>query len=254
MKEGAGKKIIQKEVIMQKTIFSLGFVFVLLVSLLPLHANQYEVFFKVMDRDGDCISIPITVKYRDGGDEVGTLNSKDCIDCNNFVIDLNGSAVPDFGIQLEVGTEYVIEFTFPGNIKKSLCYRRDSFECSGGTFDTYYDLTPTSCETRENSPPCEEFAYLYPDCSPIYPLAVSLAIIDEKYVGDKITFTLRATASGGDQNFSFSWSNAYPTTGSTTNPNIAKRTILSSQTVTVSVTVTSYGESVTRSKVLSGER
>lgn len=83
-------------------------------------------------------------------------------------------------------------------------------------------------------------------------LSVSLVIVDTTYVGDKITFLLRATASGGTGSYNFSWSGAYPDHQSTptTNPNYARRTILSTQTVTVSVTVTSGAETVTKYKKL----
>jgi peptidyl-Asp metalloendopeptidase len=84
------------------------------------------------------------------------------------------------------------------------------------------------------------------------PLAVSLAITDVDYIGDKRVFLLRATASGGTGSYNFSWSGAYRDYYSTptTNPNYARRTILSSQTVTVSVTVTSGTETVTKYKTL----
>jgi hypothetical protein len=79
-------------------------------------------------------------------------------------------------------------------------------------------------------------------------------IYETNYVGDKIIYKLRATATGGDQNYTFSWSNASRTSPTShTNPNTAIRTILRSQTVTVSVTVTSAGQTVTKYKTLYGE-
>ena len=89
---------------------------------------------------------------------------------------------------------------------------------------------------------------------PSAPLSVSLVIAGTTYIGDKITYLLRATATGGNQSYYFTWRNAYPDSQSTptTNPNYARRTILRSQTVTVRVTVTSAGQTVTKSITLSG--
>jgi hypothetical protein len=231
--------------------FILLFLFV--VGIVPLSANMYEVGFKVMDRYNSNVAIDVTVEKRIGGDLVGTLTTDDCTSCDNFVIDLNGQTPPSHGIQLQVGVQYVITFHYPGG-DKSFCYSRSSLDCGGGVYDTFYNVTPTSLARRSGTAYCEvEDLTLYPDCTVIYPLSLTLSIIDEDYIGDKIISTLRATATGGNQSYSFSWSGAYAQTSSTTNPNIAKRTILQSQTVTVSCTVTSNGQSVTKTKTLSGE-
>lgn len=249
---------------MKRLIFVTLFVSLLAVGSIPAFSHCYEVGFKVMDSSSNCISIPIRVYERDGGTRIdnGNLNSS-TLSGYNFKVDLNDNCPPyppDCPvscniISLDPGTEYVIVFEYPAG-DKSLCYLRDQLECYGGIYDTYYEVTPTSVSLASGSDSCEdEYVSGYPDCSVIIPLSVSLVIYDTDYIGDKIVFYLRATASGGNQSYSFSWSGASRTSPtSTTNPNTAKRTILSSQSTTVTVTVTSDGQTVYKSKFLSGDR
>jgi hypothetical protein len=217
-----------------------------------------------MDSSNNCISIPIRVYERYGGTRIdnGNLNSS-TLDGYNFQVDLNNNCPPYppdcpvscNKISLNPGTEYVIVFEYPAG-DKSLCFLRDQLECYGGIYDTYYEVTPTSVSHAPGTDFCEEeYVSGYPDCSVIIPLSVSLVIYDTNYIGDKIVFYLRATATGGNQSYNFSWSGASRTSPtSSTNPNTAKRTILRSQTATVTVTVTSNGQTVSKSKTLSGER
>jgi hypothetical protein len=88
----------------------------------------------------------------------------------------------------------------------------------------------------------------YPNAVVHYPL--TLVLVDEYFTvsGDKTWFRLRATAGGGDGSYYFTWNGATPITGATVNPNKAVRTIL--KKTTVSVTVTSNGDSVTKSITL----
>ncbi len=245
---------------MKQFIVAAILIILLITGTMPLVAHCYEVGFKVMDASNNCISIPIRVYERYGGIRIdnGHLNSS-TLNGYNFQIDLNDNCPPyppDCPvscniISLDIGTEYVIVFEYPAS-DKSLCFSRAELECLGGTYDTYYKVKPDSVQFVEGGD-CEEIVSGYPDCSVIMPLSVSLVIYDTTYVGDKITFRLRATASGGDQSYYFTWSNATRTSPTAyTNPNTAVRTILKSQTVTVSVTVTSNGQSVTKSKILSG--
>lgn len=248
---------------MKRLILVVIFISFLAVGTIPLFSHCYEVGFKVMDSSNNCISIPVQVYERYGGTRIdnGHLNSS--ADTGyNFRIDLNDNCPPyppDCPIScniisLEPGTDYVIVFKYPAG-DKSVCYSRDQLECDGGIYDTYYEVTPTSITLADESDFCEEESMSgYPDCSVVIPLSVSLVIYDTNYIGDKIVYYLRATATGGNQSYNFTWSNASRTSPTaSTNPNTAVRTILSSQTVTVSVTVTSAGQTVTKSKVLSGD-
>ncbi|MCP5106128.1 MAG: hypothetical protein GY950_22270 [bacterium] len=235
---------------MRKLILTTFIVVVLMAASLPLFSHCYEVGMEVKNASLNYVSIPIRVYERDGGDRVddGTLSSTAVTSGYNFKIDFNNNCNGSGLIRLDVGTEYVIEFHYPGAVK-SLCFVR--WEC-GSTYDTFYRVTPTTFTHLSGS--CEE-EYSYPDCSVIYPLSVSLVIYDTDYIGSKIIYYLRATASGGNQSYTFSWSGASRTSATAyTNPNTAKRTILSSQTTTVTVTVTSNGQTVSKSKTLSGDR
>jgi hypothetical protein len=237
----------------------------LTVGSIPLFSHCYEVGFKVMNSSYNCISIPIEIYERYGGTRIDNGNLSSTTSCGyNFQVDLDNDCPPTpdeecevscYRISLNPGTEYVIVFKYPTG-DKSLCFLRDVFECEGGIFDTYYEVTPTSVSLAPGSDSCyEEHLSGYPDCSVITPLSVSLVIYNTVFIGDKIVFYLRATATGGDQNYIFSWSGASRTSPtSSTNPNTAKRTILKSQTATVTVTVTSDGQTVSKSKTLSGER
>ncbi len=225
---------------MKKLIFSVIFVLLLTIGVVPLRGTCYEVGMQVLDSSLNYVSIPIQVYERDGGARVdnGSLYSLDGPGGQgyNFFIDYNNNCSGSGLIRLNVGTEYVIKFQYATGVK-SLCFIR--YGC-GSTYDTFYRVTPTSFTHLSGT--CEE-EYSYPNCEiipPVTDLVVSLVIYETTYIGDKITFKLRATASGGNGAYTFSWSNATRTSPTaTTNPNTAVRTRLRSQTVTVSVTVTS---------------
>lgn len=229
----------------------------ILLWALPIFPHCYEAGFMVKDANLNLVSIPIQVYVRDGGTRVdnGHLNSG--TSGYNFQIDLNDNCYPYPAdcpvscniISLEVGTEYVIVFKYPTG-DKSMCFNRELFQCELGGYDAYYQVTPSSI-VRVDGDYCDEIG-TYPDCCVIYPLAMSLVISDTDYIGDKIIYTLRATASGGNQSYTFSWSNATQLSAPSANPNSGRRTILKSQTVTVTCTVYSNGEYVTKQKVLSG--
>jgi hypothetical protein len=225
---------------MKKLIFSVIFILLLTMSVVPLRGTCYEVGMQVLDSSLNYVSIPIQVYERDGGARVdnGALYSTTGSGGGyNFFIDYNNNCTGSGLIRLNVGTEYVIEFHYPSGAK-SLCFIR--YGCGEYSYDTFYKVTPTSFTHLSGT--CEE-DYSYPGCQiipPVTDLVVSLVIYETTYIGDKITFKLRATASGGNGAYTFSWSNATRTSPTaTTNPNTAVRTRLRSQSVTVSVTVTS---------------
>ena len=70
------------------------------------------------------------------------------------------------------------------------------------------------------------------------PLTMDLAVYNAIPRGDKTTYFLRATASGGAAPYYFTWTNATPNVGQTVNPNTAVRTCLNTQSVTVKVCFT----------------
>lgn len=237
---------------MKKFIFTTILVSLLMASSVPLPGTCYEVGMKVLDSSLDYVSVPIHVYERDGGDRIddGTLYSLSYggNGGNNFFIDYNNNCSGSAMIRLDVGTEYVIEFHYTTGTK-SLCFIRYSCE---GSYDTFYQVTPSEF-IHLSGGGCDE-EYSYPNCQVILPLSVSLVIYDTVYIGSKIVYYLRATATGGNQSYYFTWSGASRTSPTAyTNPNTGKRTILSTQTVTVSVTVTSNGESVTKYKTLYGD-
>ena len=229
-----------------------------LIWTLPIFPHCYEVGFQVKDANLNLVSIPIEVYVRDGGTRIDNGNLNSGTSGYNFQIDLNDNCPPFPAdcpvscniISLDVATEYVIVFKYPTG-DKSLCFNREIFQCELGGYDAYYQVTPSTV-TRVDGDYCDEIG-TYPDCCVIYPLAMSLVISDTDYIGDKITYTLRATASGGNQSYTFSWSNATQLSAPSANPNSGRRTILKSQTVTVTCTVYSNGEYVVKQKVLRGD-
>ena len=214
----------------------------LLLGAAPASAHCMEVLFKVMNDNGQLVPINVTVLERETGNFVQSARTKSGPGRNNFFIDYNNNCFGSNIVNLDVGTEYVITFHYPGE-DRALCFLRE--ECFG-SYDTYYEVTPGDVDKVGGS--CLELFGGYPDCEPFPPqsdLDVLLQIYDVDYIGDKLVFYLRATASGGDGSYYFTWDGASRISPSPeTNPNLAKRTILQSQTVTVGVRVTSAGESV----------
>lgn len=235
--------------------------FLLLLSLaaLPVSAHCYEALFKVTDGE-QLISIPVTVLEREGGGLVDSAETMRGVMGYNFFIDYvkelkSPSCTGVNVVNLEENTEYVLRFHYPDALGgvKSLCFVR--YGCFT-SYDTFYEVDQYDVTKVEGS--CEELYWGYPNCEPIPAppdIAVSLRIIDIEEIGDKIVFYLRATASGGDGTYLFAWDGASRISPTAyTNPNLAKRTILRSQSTVVTVTVTSDGESVEKSIELSGDR
>lgn len=67
------------------------------------------------------------------------------------------------------------------------------------------------------------------------PLTVDLVVDHAIPRGDKTTYYLKATMSGGAPPYYFAWQNATPNVANTVNPNTAVRTCLNTQSVTVKV-------------------
>jgi hypothetical protein len=238
---------------MRKTFFT----FLMVISILlvfnvtSLSAMTYEVGFSVRNENNQTVSKSIVIRERDGGAWVGNYQSS-YSGTYNFHIDLNYTECnKTWQACLDVGKVYVITIDYEGTIgEKSFYYTRDFLQCNPYDNDTYYIVTPSTIGPDENKPNvCEpEDVWDYPNAAVHYPL--TLALVDEYFrvVGDKTWFRLKATAGGGDGSYYFTWSGATSITGATANPNKAVRTIL--KKTTVSVTVTSNGESVTRSITL----
>lgn len=235
---------------MQKSFFTFLIVIsiLLVINVTPMSAMTYEVGFRVMNDSSQYVSKSIEIRERDGGTLVGNYQSS-CSGTYNFRIDLNTDDCSTCQACLEVGTVYVITIDYGSTIgEKSFYYTRDSLQCNPYNNDTFYTVKPSSL-SRYDDNPCEpEDAWGYPNATVQYPLTLSLVEEYFTVVGDKTTFRLRATAGGGNGSYYFTWSNATPITGPTVNPNKAVRTIL--RKTTVSVTVTSNGDSVTKSITL----
>lgn len=231
---------------MRKALAVLSLAALALAAPSPASAHCYEVLNRVLDASDVCVSIPIDIYDAStaalvfsgfSADNCGTLSS-------NFRIDLNNNCTAP---RLQPGTTYVVELHY-ADTTRSAYFERPQLECSPTNLDTSYDIRPLSSSAgiQQTSGDCLEEFWGYPDAT--LPVAVSLGIASTKLIGDKTVYTLRATASGGDGSYSFSWSNATAQSGSTENPNYAVRTIL--RQTTVSVTVTSAGGSASRSIVL----
>jgi hypothetical protein len=223
----------------------------LVLGAAPASAHCMEVLFKVTNDNGQLVPINVTVLDKETGVFVQSARTKPGPGRSNFFIDYNNNCFGSNIVNLEVGTEYVLQFHYPDGAK-GLCFLRE--ECFG-SYDTSYVVTPT--EAYKTGGSCVELYGDYPYCVPDPPqsdLAVTLQIYDIDEIGDKVIFYLRATASGGDGSYHFSWDGASSISPTLeTNPNLAKRTILQSQTTTVTVTVTSGGESVEDEIILRGE-
>jgi hypothetical protein len=257
-------QVSRKKKLFRNLLFTVFFVSLFVSSAVSLSAMTYEVGFKVVNNSGTPQHIRVTMYKRYGGEFVGSVWSRSSFDGSgyNFALDLNGTnSGLDHVIYVDpdevYGVDYVIFFHYTSGTT-ALCFRRDW--CPPTGYDTFYIIKPSgwSVDPEANSADCEEILCCYPNCVIEYPFDVSLRIARERYVGSKIVFTLRATASGGGTNpvYTFSWNNAVGQDGPNTNPNEAVRTILMTQTVTVSVTVTSSQEPnnpITRSIVLSGD-
>jgi len=211
----------------------------------PASAHCYEVLNRVTNSSNACISIPIKI-YDEG---TGALvysgySANNCDSLNsNFRIDLNNNCTEP---RLQPGTLYVVQFHY-SDATRSAYFERQQLLCGETSHDTYYDIAPSGI--TQTSGQCLEEFWGYPNAT--LPLSVSLTISNVNVIGDKTIYTLKATASNGTGSYSFSWSGATPQGTSTENPNYAVRTIL--RTTTVSVTVTSGGESVTKTKTLYSE-
>jgi len=70
------------------------------------------------------------------------------------------------------------------------------------------------------------------------PLTMDLVVDHTIPRGDKTTYFLKATATGGAPPYYFTWTNATPNVANNVNPNTAVRTCLNTQTVTVKVCFT----------------
>lgn len=83
------------------------------------------------------------------------------------------------------------------------------------------------------------------------PPSISLTLVVESSVPvgtDKTRYSLKATASGGNGSYQFSWLNVTTvTTGVTQNPSLANRLLFNSQTATVTATVQSGSGTVSKS-------
>lgn len=229
---------------MKKFVPTLIIVLFLAVGSISLEAHCYEVGFRVMDSSQNVVSIPVRVYERDTAIRIdnGSLCSSS-YDGYNFRIDLNTNCYDNYTVQLETGVVYVIQLYYPAGVK-SFYYSRDYLQCTAYNSDTYYNVTPTSIHyAAENDCPSEDI-WGYPDAQVQSTLSLSLTIYDIDIIGSKTIYSLRATATGGNQSYYFTWSNAYQTSDPNVNPNTARRTVI--YPVTVGVTVTSGGDSVTK--------
>lgn len=83
-------------------------------------------------------------------------------------------------------------------------------------------------------------------------LSCTLSVTSSSCIGDKTRYELSSTASGCTGPYSFSWSNANQTSGTTDNPNTAVRVLTPGEpcSTQVCVTVTSNGLSCMKCRTL----
>src|SRR5262245_52906645 len=186
--------------------------------------------------------------------QTNTYTSHSPVGCNaNFTVDFNGTAGAD--VQLQYGVPYVFRFVSWNKSIKVVGGTPDP----GQSYDAAYNFTnssspPTLDTSCTPNSPHSLSGWPTAACPPPPPpsLSLSLVIESQSQVGDKTIFVLRATASGGTGNYTFSWSNANMSTPPNTNPSKANRAVLRNQTVTVSATVNDGQSTATQSISLTG--
>ena len=194
-------------------------------------ATCWEIGLKVQNDSGQYMSTPVTVAAMGCGGTVwsGSSTSTPGSDGVNFRIDLNSNC-PGMP-QLTPGVQYVVKFPSWGN----KAFYLEGVLIPGEPIDDIFTVRPSSLTWTSGAHVQELWGYPTATTGPC--LTLALDIVQTTYVGDKTTYKLRATASGGSS-YSFAWSNVSAVlSGATVNPNFANRTVLRSQTVTVTCTV-----------------
>jgi hypothetical protein len=196
----------------------------------------WEIAFRVQSDAGGWVSTPIEIYDQCNLVWSGSSSSMPDAQGVNFRIDLNSNCP---GMP-QLTPDVVYRVRMPAWSK---AFFLEGHLMPGSPVDDIFTLRPSSL-THYLGPQVQE-VWGYPNAQT---LCMTLVVYETIPVGDKTTYKLRATASGAPS-YSFAWTNASMTTGATTNPSLAQRTKLNTQTVTVSCTVNG---TLTKSIVLQG--
>lgn len=180
------------------------------------------------------------------GNVIGTYPAS-----STFTVDFNNTGGATVSLQPNV--QYTLTFT--GWSKA--CYIQGDMPPNQTNYDDTWAVNSNTNSVTHVSGPNLQVVSGFPGATcatPPNPPGLVLSVDNMSFVGDKVIYSLRGTASGGVGTYTFSWSNANMTTNPNTNPSLAGRAILRSQSVTVSCTVSCSSGSTTKSMVLEFSR
>lgn len=209
-------------------------------------ATSWELTITLSGPGADAMQIRVCDTQT--GAIIGTYASNAHQATNDFTVDFNGQAGAD--VSLSPNRPYTL--TFIGWNKS--CYIEGNMPPGQTNYDDFWTINGTTNAVTHVSGPFLQDVWGFPGatCGGPPPLDLQLVIDSQTRVGDKIIFKLRGTASGGTGPYTFSWTQATMTTGANVNPSLATRTILISQSYTVTCTVTNAVGSLTKSILLEG--
>lgn len=214
----------------------------------PVQAHVWELGLRVQNSGGQYVSVPVSI-YRS---ECGSLawsgyslaTPKDAY-LVNLLLDLNGSEGNDL-IHLTPDVRYTIRVNYGSLGVKSFYF---TGHLGSGNNDDWYQLRPSGL-TWIGGANIHELSG-FPSAT-WTPLCLTLSITGETYVGSKTNYTLQGTAAGGGP-YTITWTNVGTASPSNVNPSQATRTVVGTQSATVTCTVARSGvPSVTKSIVLTG--
>jgi hypothetical protein len=181
--------------------------------------------------------MPIEIRNTSTGALIGTYISHSAPPGGaNFTVDFNGQAGAD--VQLAEGVQYTFIFKNWGN---KAAWVRGDIPPGVPNYDDIYEVGINPDRLTHVYGDGVQQMWNFPNATynppPPPPLTLSLVIYETIPIGSKTTYKMRGTASGGSGSYTFAWTQATMTTGSTVNPSLAMRTCLNSQHYTVTCTV-----------------
>ena len=198
------------------------------------HAVQWELGIRGLGS-----GMQIEIRNSTTGALIGTYPSHFPDDAGmNFTIDFNGQDGAD--VQLTPEVQYTFIFK---NWSNKAAYVMGHTPPGVTNYDDIFDIgiNPDRLNRDETYGDGVQEMWDFPIATytppPPPPPSLSLVIYETIPRFDKTTYLMRATASGGSGSYTFVWTTAFMTTGSTVNPSLAHRTCLNSQHYTVTCTV-----------------
>jgi len=210
-------------------------------------ANAWELMIQLSGPNASAMQIRVCETAT--GHVVGTYMSNAYQGANDFTVDFNNTGGAD--VSLPAGVQYTL--TFVGWNKS--CYIEGSMPPNQPNYDDTWSIDGNTNVVTHLSGPGLQDVGGFPGATcgaPPPPFNLQLTIDSMTRIGDKVVYKLRGTASGATGGYTFSWTQATMTTGATVNPSLATRTILNTQSYTVTCTAVNAAGTVTKSILLDG--